>query len=257
MLYYHGKKDEAFDACKVLATHNYDAAYILFDWSIQMGRTKEALEMLKLYISNTNVNGYKDFRRFGSILKRIISLHLYHEEYEEAYTLFINNKVAFNEFEKELLLAFLGRKGFIQYTLDDSVNSYCLWQLRDYNFDNAVMHIGKHKYRNIEKAIHTVFTDDIPIHDLIDIIKPHLTKENLYDVGAIDKYEIDCSELNIKEKRLVVGTIGGEDNILFAFPSRKMVNIDNLEIKKEEQSKVKCLTGLDRFNLRYGKYNKN
>ena len=99
------------------------------------------------------------------------------------------------------------------------------------------------------KYAHTVFNDDLTGRDIIEIIRPHLTKENLYELGPIEKYEVDCTNLNINEKKLIVGKITNTDDIVFCYPSKRVL----MELEKEEdyEPKVNQLSTMTKFKNKY------
>jgi hypothetical protein len=82
------------------------------------------------------------------------------------------------------------------------------------------------------------------------MVRPYLTKENLYELGIVEKYEVDCSNLGINEKNIIVGKIANTDDILFCFPARYYV--DELDEDEElEDVKIKQISPLTKFKNKY------
>ena len=230
ILYYNNKKEEAFELCKTLAVNNYDAAYMLYNYSIKMCKTEEAIDVLKQYIIN-NPKTKNNSKNYDSITQKIIRLLIYQRRYEEAYYMFIENKESLPRTESYETCIFLSKKLNIPYKEVEYMHSYYIEQIKQYDYELACENIIRHKYSDDTKIIHSVFKDDIQVHELIKLVTPYLIQKNLIDVGIVDKYEIDCKDLDINETRLVVVTIGGEKDILSCYPSQKYIS--NLENSKE------------------------
>ena len=180
----------------------------------------------------------------------LINLYIYEKDYEKAYEVLMNKSMYLKTENKIEFYTYLSKVIDIPYTYQGS-NSYKVRQLNNYDYNMALKHIGLHKYENKNKACHTVFSSDTEVEYMLEMIKPYLTKENLYEVGPICKYEIDCTNIDINEERLIVGTIY-DNNIIFCYPNRSS-EIEN-DYKVECQDKVKRLSMIDKFNNRYSKF---
>ena len=249
ILFINNKKDEAFEICKKLGRNDLDAALELCIYSVNLGRTLEIIDIIKETINSNSI----DNRKTIILAERLTEILIYNERYQEAYELFQKYSIYMKEDLKEEMYAFLVKK----LNLDIEVKSkrYIINQIINYNYNQAIEHIAKHKYENKNKIVHTVFNDEISIEELIKMIKPHLILENLYDVGVINRYEIDCTNIDLNEERIVVGTLSETGDIVFCYPYKQ--NEEELDKIVENEDKVVRKTGLQRFNERYKNYLKN
>lgn len=243
ILYINDKKEEAFDLCKIYAKEDLDAACMLCDYSIKLDRTSEAIEVLSQLLSKREITNNKTI----NVIERLLGLYIYEQRYQEAYDLLEKYNIYFNVVIKEEFYTYLSKKLNIWYSQDPNINSYIVSQLREYDYDKAVEHIEKHKYEDNKKIIHTIFKDDLTGQDIMEIVRPYLTKENLYELGTVLKYQIDCKDLNINEKIIVVGKIANQDDIVFCFPA-KMSIIEDEDI---QAPKAKRISQLIKFKNRY------
>lgn len=251
ILYLNGKKEEAYNKFKILSKNDIDSLILLANYSVNMNKTNETIDVIKEYISDKQITNYK----LVAITERLIDFLIYEKRYEEAYSYLEKYGSNYNKLRKEQYYLYLTKKLNIPYE-PSNANSYFINQLKNYDYKSVIEHINKHKYQNKEKAVHTVFNDDIEVNELLNMLKPHLTRENLYEVGIINKYEINCEKLDINENKIIVGLL--DDKIIFCFPYKLLS--DELEELDEEieytsdKPKVKRLTQIEKF---YKKYNLN
>ena len=245
ILYINNKKEEAFILCKEYASLDLDILLLLYDYSIRLSRTKEAIEIFEKVVDSSISS-----RKYSIIIMELLNLYIYEKEYEKAYNL-LKNKSEYLSVENKIeFYTCLSKNMDIPYSFSRS-NSYKVNQLNNYDYNKALNHIALHKYENKNKVCHTVFSSDTEVEYMLEMIKPHLTKENLYEVGPVNKYEIDCTNLDINEERLIVGTIY-DNNIIFCYPD-KTSEIENDYIS-DCQSKVKKMSMIDKFNNRYSNF---
>ena len=245
ILYITGKKDAAFTLCKEYALQDLDILLLLYDYSVRLSKTKEVIEIFKEAIESSIGS-----KKYAIVVMELINLYIYEKEYEKAYEVLMNKSMYLKTENKIEFYTYLSKVIDIPYTYQGS-SSYKVRQLNNYDYNMALKHIGLHKYENKNKACHTVFSSDTEVEYMLEMIKPYLTKENLYEVGPICKYEIDCTNIDINEERLIVGTIY-DNNIIFCYPDRSS-EIEN-DYKVECQDKVKRLSMIDKFNNRYSKF---
>ena len=253
LLYVNNQKEEAFEICKKIAINDMDAAIKLCEYGVQINRVKESIEVLETVITNSPVNNKKNI----AIIERLCSLYIYDKNYEKAYEIYKEYRTYMGKITQEEYNIFLTKKLGYKYTPIVNKPTYLLSQIKEYNFKSAVKHISKHKYENKNKIAHTVFNDDISIRALMKMIQPYLTPENLYEVGIINKYEIDCTNIDINENRLIVGTLEDKNNIVFCFPLNNMeYNIEEEYIDEScDSKKMVVKKGIDRFKAKYPNFN--
>lgn len=242
VLYINGKKNEAFDLCLEFAKTNMDAASLLCDYSIKLNRTKEAIKVLEEFLNDKIVTNNKTI----NIIERLLGLYIYEQRYKEAYSLLEKYDIYLDQIIREEYYEYLSKKLDIAYNKNENIHTYLVRQLREYNYNSAVKHIEKHKYQNKRKPVHTVFNDDIKGSEIMEMVRPYLTSENLYELGTVLKYQIDCRNLDINETRLIVGKIANEEDIVFCFPAKS-----GLQELEEELPKVKQISQLTKFKNKY------
>ena len=245
VLYINGKKEEAFEMCKEYAKDDLEIACLLIEYGIKLNKISEVIDILEGILKGVMITNNKTI----NLIERLIGLYIYEEKYEEGYKMLQEYDSYFEDISKEEYYIYLSKKLNIWYSPNMNINTYKIRQLREYNYDRAIHHIEKHKHEDNTKYAHTVFNDDLTGRDIMEIIRPHLTKENLYELGPIEKYEVDCTNLNINEKKLIVGKITNTDDIVFCYPSKRVL----FELEKEEdyEPKVNQLSPMTKFKNKY------
>lgn len=242
ILFINNKKDEAYELCKKIAPNDLEAAIELCKFSIILGKTEEIIDIIKSIIDSNSLDNRKNL----NLIERLCGIYIYNKRYEEAINLYRKNANYIRKDIGEEIGVFLSKK----FGLDLDLNNkrYIIKQIIKYDYNLAIEHISKHKYENNSKVVHTVFNEKMSIEDLIEKIKPHLVFENLIEVGVINRYEIDCTNLEINEERISVGTLSGTNQIIFCYPSKQLY--DELEEVSENKVLVRK-TGLQKFNEKY------
>ena len=251
LLYLNGRIEEAYEICKELSTDNLDAAMLVYTYGIKLDKIDESIDIIKNVIETKAICN----KKMENLLRVLIDLYIHAEKYKEAYDLYIENLQYINTSDRKTLDLLLSKKLDFESKYINNSRNYIQKQIENYDYENAVQHIAKHKYEKKEKLVHTVFSENIRIEDLIEMIKPYLTKENLCKVGIYDKYEIDCENLDINENVLTVGTLSKTNDVIFCFPSKKMEDEIDLDLDETKEEKVIApKTGLERFNQKYKKF---
>ena len=150
---------------------------------------------------------------------------------------------------------------FLKYKMGISENEingeeYFISQALHYSKEAAIKHIEKHLDEDHEKAIHSVYSEDIDINEIFEFIRDAIQNIEPLNGSLNDKYivryhKIVGTALNELTDTLQVITIPNSKDILTIYP----IPAENGELKIEEQhvkQKVKE-SQIDKFNRRYGK----
>lgn len=152
----------------------------------------------------------------------------------------------------------------IKYDLDLTNECYLINQLYNYSLEQALYHIELHKNEIPYKEKHTVFVNEIDIENLFFQVKYMLAYSKIHiqtfvtDIYYFEYPKID-TENEIDYKYLKVITIRDTDKIISMYPvfsEKKYYDINLLDIESDSknESKVKKISMIDKFNKKYNKY---
>lgn len=251
ILYLNGKKEEAFEICRDIAVIDEGAALKTYEYGIQLGKIDEVIEALEEVVENTPINN----RKIVKIIEQLCSAYICKNEYQKAYKLYIKYKKYISKPSKKMYKIYFSKKFGYESKIEISKNEYLLQQVNEYNYEAAFNRIlkymikNKDEYNEIDKKI---------VEDFLKKISLKLIDENLHKTGIIKEYEIDCSNLGINESRVIVGTLGDTNNIIYCHPIK--FGADELDFDEEidtSKEKIYIKSGLERFNKKYKNFLQN
>ena len=249
ILYINGKTKEAFELCKEQSLlGDLESVEFLYRYGIKLDRLDEVIEVIEKILDGRFIGN----SLLVNAIERLLGLYIYKKRFEDAYNLLEKYNMYLSVKHREEYYTYLCKRLNKWYSANTDVDTYSIKQLRNYSYDRAVSHIDRHNYKDDKKFIHTLFNDKLSGEYIIEFVRPYLTRENLYELGTVEKYEIDCTDLDINEKKLVVGKITGTDDIIFCFPSKSYLEeIENEdEIEKQEPKQISPLTKFkNKYNL--------
>lgn len=239
------KSSENIKSYKILIT--------CVSWKIKLKDYDGALKLLEKTIEDT---GYISDRVTSSLLL-LADLYIYYKQYDKAYqalNTYAQQSINKNQMALDVGFTFLASKTGMPY---ENVNeTYIIKQIKNYSYEEALKHISKHSLEDESKQQHTVFNPNINIYNLMQEVQSKLTKSNLDNVGAIDRYIIDYPNVSLNQyvNKLIICTIGGTKNIIVCYPcndyNNSLLELDD-EIEVESSPKVKRLSQIEKFNKKY------
>lgn len=230
------------------------------DILMRLGMFEQAEEVLNniVFVSTT-----PDKSKQSVMLMRLKLLN-FQQKYEECLQLLIENLDVFNERDwhgTELLL-FFKKKLNLLLDVDYSGFSYKADQIISYSEKDAISCIRNcHFIANNSRNIHQSFNNDFPIEDIYSKIRSVLPlEEKIYDgvveVSYIFKYDRCGRVYNKSVDYIKVIALPESNDIITMFPydnKGATACMDLTPVFEEEQSKIKRMSQIDKFNQRYGK----
>ena len=247
-----GEYDKAKECINKLKSLNntYDniSNYYLGKIEFYVQNYAEALEYYNK-IDEIHFRTYRD-----SLYKKICCL-IKLEKYEEAYLSFeelkrvdISKKYWFKYNTLEIYL-----KSVMGIPFDAEPKNYLESLMVDYNYQDVIDHINKHKENDDTKLNHTLFYENINVEELyqyaLDQIKDENYKDNSFNDAYVFEYK-GAGYNKTKELNYVkVITIPNTKKIITMYPYDY---IDKNKKKEKAKEKVKTLSRIDKFNQKYG-----
>lgn len=185
--------------------------------------------------------------------------------YEECYKLFLENEIILKENIDDYysVLVFLRTELDLPIDVDESLYSYTIKQIFSYDEERAIEHISKHM-NNFDCKDVLCFCSDFPLKDVYHQIRNLLPLETDVDYYSgffkkvnIFKYEGNGRNFRKSIDYIKVVSIQDTNKIItmYPYPNDAKLSYTNLDvdIKKEDSSKVKRISQIDKFNQRYRK----
>lgn len=235
--------NELLDNTKNMNMFNFYNAKI----EISKKNYDEALSLLET-ISKDNLRIYKQ------MLYKKICILIKKERYKEAYDTFIilkeydcnkNYENKYNSLEKYL-------KDKLNQSCDIEPESYVEKLLFNYDYNQVINHIQKHKEENNNKLNHTIFNSNIDIESLYNYVLDNLNDDNFVINSFIDVYILEYPNVGSDNNKILnylkVITLPNSKKIITMYPYDKYVNESYIKPKNE---KTKTLSRIDKFNKKY------
>lgn len=139
-------------------------------------------------------NPNRDFRTYVELIVLKINLHFLKGEYDEAYNLYLENKIECDKKDKFTGFSLIIKKKLgISDKYDKTLfDSYCFDQIKDYSETNFLEHIKKHQLRynlNNPKYSLGLFNENFPTDNILEEIKKIVPcQERLLGINGVDLY---------------------------------------------------------------------
>ena len=256
--------------------HNDLSAYLKYaEVLITTGDFKKAHEMIELVeykLARTSFYISDDTRR-KAVNKMIIHTkgRLYSNEKRvwAALKLIYDHQDIFEDDRLKKATIFYLRKIVNNHIREKKDVSYIYRQIYSYSEEEMIEHIKKHEadYNMGDREISTsYFLPEIEIEKLIEEVKKNLKPENALYTGYFDNtycFRLDsCGRCDNKlVDYLEVVAFNGSPNIITMYPvshtnNRNIVDLNYMREELEENKpKVKTLSQIDKFRMRYSKNN--
>ena len=218
------------------------------------------------YLENMFIkNSYNDDRRFkyfkyGMFINKI-KLYFQQGKYEEILNYYNYIKDEFSGEIHSVIFYCLYKTGKIN-TLHRNDNSYLCRQIMDYSEEEFRNHINKHLLLpNEDNYNNSIFVKDFPVDNVINEIKKIIPNNNRILTGFVAdfyyfKYD-DCGKNKYKYTDYFKATcVHNTGDIITLCPcdnSENLPYIDLNYLKERDNVKVKSLSQIDKFMLRYNK----
>ena len=218
----------------------------------------EACQNDEMFLKSPRFKKFK-YNMFFSRVK----LLSFQEKYEELYRFYSDNIEM--DVDKNLNSVWFyskKRTGRLNAEKRDE-NSYLFRQIVRYEEEDFYQHIEKHlanQNKDLDEPNTSIFEESFPLRDVVDEIKKHIPSDkrlflgfydNIYyfkydgcgrvDTRLVNYFKIVC--LHNSQDFITMCPVVGNENLPY---------IDLNYMKKEEPSKVKRISQIDRFNRRYG-----
>lgn len=236
---------------------------------ITLGELELAEKVLKYvekeYMKNDSFNKKYRIEKFEyNLFFARVKLLSYQEKYEELYKLCVKN--ISRVVDKSLNSVWFyskKRTGRLNNEKRD-VNSYLFKQIVRYEEKDFLNHIKKHlsEYNeNLEIPSATIFEENFPINEVVEEIKKYIPSDKRLFLGFYDdiyyfKYD-GCGRV---DKRLVnyfkVVCLHNSTDFITMCPVNGNDNLPHIDLNymiKEDSTKVKRMSQIDKFNQRYKK----
>ena len=217
----------------------------------------------KEYIKDNLFNKEEKIKKFEyNMFFTRTKLLSYQERYEELYRLCVKNisRVA----DKSLNSVWFyskKRTGRLNNGERDA-NSYLFRQIVRYEQDDFYKHIQKHlsNYNeNLEMPNTAIFEEKFPLKEVVEEIKKYIPSDKRLFLGFYDDvYYFRYDECGREDKKIVnyfkVVCLHNSQDFITMCPVKGSDNLPHIDLnymKKEELSKVKKISQIDRFNKRY------
>lgn len=240
---------------------------------INLGLLDEAEEFLqKMLVLASRCNNiiksskkmkYMMYGYYLNMLKILIFKKKYFEALDFCHTYEDEIKKVNPEFASGSIEFFCAKKAGIIDISKHHPRTYLFNQTLEYSEERFVEHIKKHQqiYNGSEQSV-CVFNEDFPIDNILKEIKKYIPSDKKLYHGFTDniylfKYD-NCGRENYKlTDYFKVITFDGTSDIITMCPNignydYEYVDLNYLNDEKED-SKVKVLSQIDKFNLRYKK----
>ena len=248
----------------------YPRDYSAYLWYIEtlicLGEFKNAEKIFK-YIENkinsSNINLDRNKINIFNKHKFYIKLKLlsYQEKYEDLYTYCVNNINRINELGLNHLLFWCKKHiGKIDPNRRDN-NLYLFRQIVEYKESDLLDNLKKHEADCYEENKDTkgIFSPEFPLEEVLKEIKKYIPSKNriyprLFENDYVFKYNECGRENNKLVNYFKVICLHNTDNIITAYPSNDCEHLPCIDLnylKKEEQPKIKKISQIDKFNLKY------
>ncbi len=130
-------------------------------------------------------------------------------------------------------------------------NHYVEKQIISYSKDASINHIKTHHGKNAKVSR---FDDDIVIEELFCMVKNSLDENSKISDEVLDKYIVNLSDIGYECSNpinIIVLTIPDTKNIVNMYPF--YTNVTNDDEKESSSKKVKRLSQIEKFNMKYSK----
>lgn len=192
-----------------------------------------------------------------------VKLLSYQEKYEELYRFYSDNIEM--DVGKNLSSVWFYSKKRTGRLSDEKrdVNSYLYRQIVRYEEEEFYQHIEKHlanKNKDLDEPNTSIFEENFPLKDVVEEIKKHIPSDKRLFLGFYDdiyyfKYD-ECGRVDMRPVNYfkIICLHNSQDFITMCpvVGNENLPYIDLNYMKKEEPSKVKRISQIDRFNRRYG-----
>lgn len=194
----------------------------------------------------------------------IIKLLSYQEKYNELYSYCMKNIDRINEEGINHLLFWCKKHlGKIDPERRDT-NLYLFRQIVEYKESDLIEHMKKHDADCYEENINSkgIFNSEFPLKKVLDEIKKYIpSKKCTYPRLFENEYTFKYNECGRENNKLVnyfkVICLHNTNNIITAYPSNDCENLPYIDlnylIKKEEPTKIKRISQVDKFNQKYNR----
>lgn len=241
-----------FYCSNLIIIGNLELAEKVFDY------VQEAYQKDEMFLKSDKLEKFK-FNMFFTRIK----LLSYQEKYEELYNLYLEN-INIDK-EKRLNSVWFYSKKRTGRLNDEKrdINSYLYKQIIRYEEDEFYQHVEKHlanTNKDLDEPNSVIFEVNFPLRDVVEEIKKYIPSDkklfwgfydNIYffkydGCGRVDKrlvnyFKVVC--LHDSQEFITMCPICGNENLPY---------IDLNYMNKEESVKVKRISQIDKFNLRYG-----
>jgi len=186
---------------------------------------------------------------------------LYEKYYKDDDTM-LDSTIAYHEAKRSVKL-YLEKRFNITSNIDKAKLTYFERQICDYSDEEAINHIMENHYNN-SSIYKSIFYNEINIEELFYKVKDNIynnsgketihknISENYYFYYPKCGVQIDEQGNKVYPNTIKVCTLLGTNEIITMYP---FCTFDNTEIcyfkEKENTSKIKVKSGIERFNSRY------
>ena len=203
---------------------------------------------------------------YFNILYCKLRLLCYQKRYQEFLILYHNNIEKLSSIKNEVSFYAEKKCGNLDLTRREP-NSYLYRQIVEYREEDFKDHLKKHlpEYNdNDSKYSKYIFNPNLPIDEIIDEIKKYLPNDKKLCLGFMDnayvfKYD-ECGRVNNKlVDYFKVITFDDTKDIITMCPSDECEYLPFIDINymkeniSDNDSKVKRLSQIDKFNMRYNR----
>lgn len=233
--------------------HDYSARLLLLHTLLNLGCLTEA----RIVLETTHVNHDYPERIFDSLYYATVKLLILEKKYQECLEFLISHDNKFRDANEMYYVRAFCKKRLNETTYSAEFADYTYQQILDYSEKRLLDYIAQNhfNYENVQKA----FQEDFPTNEALEIIKGKLsfapkTYRGLYFYETYYKCD-NCGVVNNRRANYIyVSTFNDSKNIAIIYPTLNEENAEYIDINEyfiPESSKVKILSQIDKFNLRY------
>lgn len=234
---------------------DYSVRILLIHTLLNLGCLTEA----RIVIETTNVNCNFIERTKNSLYYATIKLLILEKKYRECLEFLTANENNFRNADEMYYIRAFCKKRLNEHTYSADFNNYTYQQILDYSEKTLFDNISKN--HTDYETMQSTFKEDFPIYEVYRVIKERLagapkTYRGLYFYETYFKCD-NCGIVNNQRADYIyVSAFNDSEDIAFISPTLNEENAEYVDINEyfiPESSKVKILSQIEKFNLRYKK----
>lgn len=232
---------------------------------VVLGKGLEALNILS-YVEKISKQDSKFYLLSDKVnyLQKQIIINKYRalaqlERYEELYDYYNKTKHIVDESFTRIKIKCEKELGTLDLPRENQ--RYLFRQIKEYSEEDFKDHIKKHLSdfnEKLEIPNESIFSYDFPIDDVIEEVKKYIPSDKKLCTGVTeDTYYFKYNDCGRENNRITdyfsLVTLHNTSNIITLFPMTKSEKCPYVDLNYLNRSKVKTLSQIEKFNLRYKK----